>query len=197
MTAVVWIVVQPRRRHPSVEAVHDGGRTPGIVARYGGCLTWCIWILGASRGAVEGGCDARAGEVALVPAERAVGNTAWEVRWPWAAPTAVGYLEQRSLTAGAPVGFYENQEGRQGQKPLCLCKEVAKDKIPPAASPTPLIRPGPRPATETAFHDGPRRTDTPASLPKNSPSVAWVVMQVVTTSKQRSRHSHRKDTKAI
>ncbi|KAH8842689.1 hypothetical protein MCOR31_008952 [Pyricularia oryzae] len=76
-------------------------------------------------------------------------------------------------------------------------KEVAKDKIPPAASPTPLIRPGPRPATETAFHDGPRRTDTPASLPKNSPSVAWVVMQVVTTSKQRSRHSHRKDTKAI
>ncbi|KAI7918346.1 hypothetical protein M0657_007611 [Pyricularia oryzae] len=97
MSAVVWIVVQPRRRHPSVEAVHDGGRTPGIVARYGG----------------------------------AVGNTAWEVRWPWAAPTAVEYLEQRSLTAGAPVGFYENQEGRQGQNSSrCLAGTINPSWLP-------------------------------------------------------------------
>ncbi|EHA56532.1 hypothetical protein MGG_16107 [Pyricularia oryzae 70-15] len=108
MSAVVWIVVQPRRRHPSVEAVHDGGRTPGIFPG-----------------------DARAGEVALVPAERAVGNTAWEVRWPWAAPTAVEYLEQRSLTAGAPVGFYENQEGRQGQNSSrCLAGTINPSWLP-------------------------------------------------------------------
>lgn len=30
----------------------------------------------------------RARETALVPAEGALGNAAWEVRWPWAAPTA-------------------------------------------------------------------------------------------------------------
>ena len=29
MTAVAWVVMQPRRRHTSVKAVHDGGRTPG------------------------------------------------------------------------------------------------------------------------------------------------------------------------
>ncbi|TLD10490.1 hypothetical protein PgNI_05507 [Pyricularia grisea] len=118
--------MQPRRRHTSVEAVHDGGRTPGAAL----------------------------------------------------------------ATAGAQSGYTKIKEVAK-DKSLCFLGlanthrlrvenyiEVAKDKIPSAASPAEFIRSGPPPASEdprlttvTGYHRASYFCRSELS------SVAWVVMQ--------------------